>query len=145
MARRGRYVDFHEISFFAEQLQKAGKEIQPTIRKTVQEAAQVTTDEMKSRASWSSRIPGAISTKVSFAQRGAGITIRVNRRAAPHARPFEGLQAGASRGQFRHPVFGHRDRWVSQATRPFFRPAIEATRAEFVSRLETALIRTLPK
>lgn len=57
------------------------------------------------------------------------VQLRVSAQAAPHARPFEGL--GES-GQFRHPVYGHTDRWVPQTTRPFALPAVTAAREKLL-------------
>lgn len=79
--------------------------------------------QARANASWSSRIPGAI--RVAVLKRG--VDIRVNRRRAPHARPYEAIGGNAT---FRHPVHGHRDRWVSQATRPFLDPAVEQHRGK---------------
>lgn len=85
-------------------------------------------------ASWSSRIPGAHYLRTSLAQSGGGVSVGVDATAAPHARAYEGLTQGGSRGFFRHPTYGH-DPWVSQDTRPFLRPAIEAE----APRLEEAI------
>lgn len=83
--------------------------------------------DARQRASWSTRIPGAISVRgIASENLGtAGVTLRVSAAIAPHARPYEGLGGAA---QFRHPVYGH-DVWVSQATRPYAMPAV-AARAE---------------
>lgn len=146
MGRAGhRFVDYSEISFFVEELRRAPKEIQPAIRKAVKEASKALVDDAKSRASWSSRIPSAIKTRVSFAKRGSGVTILVDRKAAPHARPIEGMTAGGNKASFRHPVHGNRKVWVAQPTRPFFRPSIEATRPQFIDAMTEALARTLPR
>lgn len=89
---------------------------------------QVVTDTIiptaRSNAGWSSRVPGAIKPKVTQKYVGA----RVDRKVAPHGRPFEGLQTGLrNRGFFRHRVFG-RNVWVNQKTRPFLAPAFDANR-----------------
>jgi hypothetical protein len=42
----------------------------------------------------------------------------------PHARPYEGISQQGSTSYFRHPVFGNRENWVSQATRPYAWPAV---------------------
>jgi hypothetical protein len=79
--------------------------------------------DARSRASWSSRIPSAISVRGSATNENrVGVELRVSAASAPHARPFEGMGQG---GSFRHPVFG-RDRWVAQATRPYAFPAVRA-------------------
>lgn len=75
--------------------------------------------DARARASWSSRIPGAIGTTAT--RKGAGLTVKA--RGAPHARPYEGL---GGRSSWRHPVFGNRSVWVSQGTRPYLMPAVDA-------------------
>jgi hypothetical protein len=73
-------------------------------------------------ASWSSQIPRAIKPMVQARRLG----VRVNARQARHARPYEGLQAGLRprSGGFRHPLFGNRNQWFTQAFRPFLAPAM---------------------
>jgi hypothetical protein len=75
--------------------------------------------EMRRRASWSTRIPGA--TSMTASGTSAGVQFRVNSGKAPHARPYE--HDGAA-GTFRHPVYGNRENWVPQAARPFFYGAV---------------------
>jgi hypothetical protein len=87
------------------------RELRPKFRTVVAP----TVDKVKDKASWSTRIPGATKLSTSLGRR-PGVRIVVNAKKAPHARPYE------DRGQwgaFRHPVFGHRDRWVAQRSRPF--------------------------
>lgn len=80
--------------------------------------------EARRNASWSTRIPKAIGKTVSA--RRIGLVARVAN--APHARPFEGISGPT----FRHPVFGNRQVWVTQAARPFLKPAVESKRDEFM-------------
>jgi hypothetical protein len=90
----------------------------------------------RSNASWSSRIPGAIKPQVTQRQ----IALRVARKQAPHGRPYEGLQWGArGRSTFRHPVFGNRNVWVAQSTRPFLQPAMDANREKAVEAAKQAV------
>jgi len=91
------------------------REIRPALRKI----ARPMIKDAKDNADWSSRIPGAI--RLSVLKRG--VSIRVSRRKAPHARAYEGI---AGRKTFRHPVFGDREHWVEQKTRPFLDPAVQA-------------------
>lgn len=95
------------------------RELRPALRRAVQPAAQ----RVRSNASWSSRIPAATKVSTSFG-RTPGVTVRVDAKAAPGARPIE---HDGQPGMFRHPVYGNREVWVSQAARPFFYRAIEAT------------------
>lgn len=94
------------------------KELRPAMRR----AAEPILRDAKRRASWSSRIPGAIRLVASFTKRSPGVRLRVDLKKAPHARAFEGLTSGAT---FRHRVYG-RDVWVTQRARPFFFPAVQA-------------------
>lgn len=96
------------------------------MRKTFSNAAQPMLADAKSRASWSSRIPGAISVQVTSTDVRLGVALRISAAAAPHARPYEGLSAQGGSSYFRHPVFGNRENWVSQTTRPYAWPAVKA-------------------
>lgn len=78
---------------------------------------------VKQEASWSSRIPGAVRPKTSFAAKSAGLSVSVNSKTAPEARPLEHKGQG---GNFRHPVFGDRTTWVAQPARPFFWAAVKS-------------------
>jgi hypothetical protein len=91
------------------------------LRRSFQQAGQAALSDAKSRASWSHRIPAAISGKSELSVDRIGYTLRASVANAPHARPYEGMGQG---GKFRHPVFGHRDRWVTVATRPYLWPAV---------------------
>ncbi|WP_327047290.1 HK97 gp10 family phage protein [Microbispora sp. NBC_01189] len=104
-------------------------EIRGELRPALQRVAEPVLAQAKTNASWSSRIPGAIQISTSFARRSAGVALTVSGKAAPHARPFENL---GRRGNFRHPVFGDRERWVSQGARPFLFPAVAGADEELV-------------
>ncbi len=104
------------------ELRDMPKEIRKETRPALRRAAEPIAGAARGNASWSGRIPGAI--RVVVLKRG--VEIRVNRKKAPHARPYEGLASGLT---FRHPVFGE-DRWVAQRARPFLLPAVRAHRDE---------------
>lgn len=89
------------------------RELRPAIRK----AAQPVLGQMRANSSWSSRIPAATRISVGLSGSKAGVTLRTNAKRAPHARPYE---HGGSAGNFRHPLFGNKKRWVAQRARPFF-------------------------
>jgi hypothetical protein len=115
---------------FAAQLRQAAAdlramstEVRRGVRPALVEAAQPMVSEAKANASWSSRIPGAIRARVLK----NGVDIVVNRKKAPHARPYEGITGNDT---FRHPVHGRRDRWVEQKTRPYLEPAVEQHRGK---------------
>ncbi|MGR6922552.1 HK97 gp10 family phage protein [[Actinomadura] parvosata] len=110
------------IRLLARQLNGIPKELRKQLRPALRAAAQPIVDDARGRASWSTRIPRAISMSVRFS-RDPGVIIRVRRSVAPHGRAYEGI-TGAS--DFIHPVFGHRDREVAEGTRPYLEPAVRA-------------------
>lgn len=103
-------------------LGKIPPSLRKSLRPAIRAAAQPIVSDARQRASWSTRIPGAIKVSQTFSGRRAGVRIVVSSRRAPHARAYEGI--GGQR-VFRHPVFGH-DVWVGQQTRPFLIPAVQA-------------------
>lgn len=104
-------------------------ELRRELRRELRAAGAPIVADAKSRAAWSSRIPGAIGLRTSASGRGLAATIRVRAARAPHARPIENQ---GRHGTFRHPVFGNRDRWVPQRARPFLDPAARAGFSRFV-------------
>lgn len=124
-----------QVARAASDLRAFAATVRREVRPAIQKAAEPIVADARRRASWSRRIPKAI--RVSVAKRGVNIVVSSAR--APHGRVFEGIRGNSS---FRHPVFGHRDRWVEQATRPYLSPAVEAgrgkVRAELVSVVEDA-------
>lgn len=82
-------------------------------------------------ASWSTRIPGAMSSRLTSSRRWPGVRIGASAKKAPHARLYE---FGHDKRGFRHPVFGRMDSpWVQQQTRPFIGPAMRANREQFIA------------
>ena len=110
------------IRALAKELDGIPKELRQKLRPALRAAAEPVVQDARSRASWSTRIPRAISMSVRFS-RDPGVLIRVRRSVAPHGRSYEGI-TGAS--DFVHPVFGHRDREVAEGTRPYLEPAVRA-------------------
>lgn len=94
---------------------EGGKQITAELRKGLKSAAMPIVRQTQGAASWSSRIPSAISAGTAFSAKRTGVFIKVNSKRAPHARAYENAGKG---GTFRHPVFGKG--WVSQPARPFF-------------------------
>ena len=110
---------------------KLRKELQPAFRR----AGTAIVADAKSRASWSSRIPGAIRIDSSFTSRNPGVRIVVDASKAPHARAIE----GNGRTMFRHRVYG-RNVWVPQQTRPFLFPAVRAGQERVLSESNVAVL-----
>lgn len=112
-------------------------EIRTGLRVGFRKAGQAVLADARSNAAWSSRIPGAMSLRTSTKADSAGVFIRVDASKAPHARPYEGF---SNRGDsFRHPVFGNREVWVAQSTRPFLYPAAVAGRAAVMAAAQSAV------
>jgi hypothetical protein len=118
-------------------LKRLAPEIQKELNKEIKGIAGDIVSDAKSSASWSSRIPGALAVSVTTSRVG----VKVNRKKAPHARAFEGVGRSGfgTKSSFRHPVFGNRNVWVSQPTRPFLAPAIRANQTAFFQKAEEAV------
>ncbi|GAA4221537.1 hypothetical protein FHR32_005130 [Streptosporangium album] len=112
-----------EIRKLINDLGKIPPELRKALRPALKGAAEPIVADARGRASWSGRIPGAITLSVRLSKRNPGVSIRVRQTKAPHGRPWEGITGATS---FKHPVFGHRDRWVTQATQPYLAPAAAA-------------------
>lgn len=123
------------LRLYGADIARLPKELRSRLRPRMREAGEITMARARANAAWSSRIPRALSLRVSFARRDPGVTIIADTSAAPHARPLEGI---TSEGSFRHPVFGN-DVWVTQATRPFLRPAAQATGGDVVAKVAEAI------
>lgn len=96
------------------------KELRMRLKATAQEPLAAV---RASTATWSTRIPKATKISIKFGVRTAGVTLRVSRKQAPHARP---INHGDTDGVFRHPIFGDRQGpWVTQAAHPFFARAAQ--------------------
>ena len=103
------------------------KFLRPRMRRALKQAADSVKGQAASNASWSTRIPRSLTVRVSFARSGGAVFVQARKRAAIHARLFEGIEGERS---WRHPVFGNRNAWVSQATRPYLVPALLQRRRE---------------
>lgn len=130
-------VDGDEFGQFARDLKRFDPEVAKALNKALK--AVVVTKIMptaKANAAWSSRIPAAIKPSVSM----KGMGLRVASNSAPHGRPFEGLQTGLrSNSSFRHPVFGNREMWVTQRTRPYLAPAFRSNQDAAVASAQEAI------
>jgi hypothetical protein len=132
------------VSKLAAELHRMPAATRRALRRRLTALGQPLLSDARRRASWSSRIPAAMSVRpIADANRGrVGIQLRVNASQAPHARPYEGLSAQGSESYFRHPVFGDRETWVSQLTRPYAFPAVvsagEKARGEVAAAAEDA-------
>lgn len=112
-----------EIERLIHDMGRIPDDLRKKLRPQLRAAGRLVADDAKLRASWSTRIPRAIGVRTSFTKTRPGVSVVVNRKKAPHGRPFE---HGGEPGKFRHPVYGNRRVWVSQTARPFLAPAMRA-------------------
>lgn len=116
------------------ELQRALKQFAPEVQKVfrarLRAIARAVASDAKGRASWSHRIPSAIT----YGATNKGLYVRVKAtQGAPHATLYEG------RDHWRHPLFGDRDHWYAQRGRPFLRPAAEAAQGQVLAEAEKAV------
>jgi hypothetical protein len=129
-----------QFSQLAKDLHRMGGTQRRKLRGEFARIGQSALSDARSRAgAWSRRIPSAISTRgvTDANQARVGVELRVSK-SVPHARPYEGISQQGSTAYFRHPVFGHTDRWVSQKTRPYAWPAAKGREKD----MRTAVLKT---
>jgi hypothetical protein len=122
-------VDTRSFGGLVKALGKAQPDIPIHLRVQMREAGQVVADEAKRRA-YSEKIAETIRVLAS----GVNVQVAAGRAKVPEAALLElgntgsrkSSRAGSSPSSFRHPVFGHKDRWVDQPTHPFLQPALES-------------------
>lgn len=122
-------VEYPSVRDAVRALGRATPELKRQLRPRLRSTGEAIRSDMRRRSAYSKRIPGAIVMTVSFSAKGGGVKFRVNAKRAPHARVLERGNLRGRHSTFRHPVFGDRETWVSQQTRPYFFPALTAGRA----------------
>lgn len=131
-----------ELQRLIADLKRLPDEVNRDFRGALRRAAEPIVADAKNRASWSERIPGAIGTRTRVSGQGVTVSVRVNAKKAPHARPIENR---GRQGNFRHPVHADPNKgrsewtWVPQRARPFLRPAAEANADEAGRRMMNAV------
>ncbi|NUR28504.1 MAG: HK97 gp10 family phage protein [Hamadaea sp.] len=141
MASRSQLPASYQFSQLQRELNKMPAAQQRKMRTVVRQVGQSALSDARSRAgSWSRRIPASISMRdyVSPAQGRVGVELRASK-SVPHARPYEGISQQGSTSYFRHPVFGNRERWVSQKTRPYLWPAVNGRAPAMRAGIEKAV------
>lgn len=115
----------YQFSQLQRDLNRMGAVQRRRIRQEAERIGQSALSDAKSRASWSRRVPSAISMRgfTDMTRGRVGVELRVSK-AVPYARAYEGISQQGSSGYFRHPVYGNRQVWVSQQTRPYLWPAV---------------------
>lgn len=124
-----------EFIALAEGFREVPDELRKHVAHRLRPVGEITVAAVRRNASWSSRIPGAVSLRIAFRGKDPGLIITVDRHKAPHARPYEGFMASS----FRHPVFGDRDTWVTQDVRRFVWPAVQETQQEVADAVDEAI------
>ncbi len=122
-------IDTRQLKKLARDLEETTPGISKELTTSIREGAAVTAVAAKALSSWSSRIPGSIRVLGSNQR----VVVRAGGKNAPHAGPYENH---GTPGDFRHPVFGNRDVWVSQRARPFLTPALQVTAPILEKRVE---------
>lgn len=118
MAKEVIGIEVAGFAAFQRDIKKANADWLHLFRGKLKDATDIVVNDAQARiGSSSSRIAGTIRPSVT----NRGISVRAGGARAPHAPAFENM---GKEGQFRHPVYGHRDRWVSQTAHPFLLPAL---------------------
>ena len=135
-------VDSSDLRKAYVDLKAAGNGLPVALRRGLNKAAEPCAEGVRRAASWSTRIPGAVKVKTSFAARGAKVVVIVDPKIAPEAAALNNKDRD---GTFRHPVFADASKprdvrvrwfasakarhlvtgggwtWVEQPARPFMR------------------------
>lgn len=135
-------IDASEMGRLADRLALVPREALKEIRPRLAEAGQRVKASAAANASWSSRIPGSLSSRVRLTGNRPGVYVQASSARAPHARPFEGM---TGRNPFRHPVYGNRNVWVAQAARPFLVPALRENDADVKASMNDAVMAAFRK
>lgn len=132
-------IDARELSALRKHLAAASdKTAGRNLLRRVREAGKVTRDAIAAEASFSSRIPGSLRVRATYAARGAVVRVEAQRKKAPHA---AAINNRGRPGWFRHPVYGRPDRtrkewtWVKQQGVPFMDRGAAKSRALAVWRI----------
>ena len=129
-------IDAHEVHDFGAQLRRVPTQLRRGLTRRIRTSAGRVVTTIQGNYSWSSRIPGAVKTRVGFGPRSAGVLVYVDADTAPHARP---LEFGTTRsGINRHPVFDP-EVWVDQPIRPSFMRGIRASEPMVIREIQGEL------
>ena len=118
-------IDATELKQFAKVIRAASPKAATHMRQKLREVGEMIAEDARTKASWSTRIPQSIKVRTA----GVKVSIVAGDANAPHARPYE-VGSKRNRQEVRHPVFGNRQVWASNPTRPFLLPALRAREAE---------------
>ncbi len=147
MTSRDQIAGLADLDALILDLGKIPADVTKELRTTLRRAAEPIKRDMQRRASWSTRIPGAIQIRTSLTASRPGVRIVVDSKKAPHARPWERGSKRNGPANLRHPVFADAERqtreewtWVTERTRPFFFPAVEVGRPAVIAASSAAVL-----
>jgi hypothetical protein len=121
-------IDTTELKLFAKVVRSASPAASRHMREKLREIGEIVADRARSKASWSTRIPGSIKVRTT----GVKLSVVAGGDAAPHARVYE-MGSQRNRSMVRHPVFGNRQVWAQNPTRPFLLPALRDVEPEIMA------------
>jgi hypothetical protein len=124
-------LDSPDTKQAAADLRAAAGRLPETLRRGARASADPIADGIRAAASWSSRIPGAVSVHVE----GNAAIVSIDSRIAPEAGP---LNNRGQSGTFTHPVWGN-DWTAEQQARPFIAAGARRGQAEADRRFATIL------
>lgn len=120
-------IDYAEVAILNDRLRKIPAEFKREARGLLRAAGQTVLGDAKQRASaFSTRIPGALSLRVTTTGKRPGVAVVASLKKAPIARAMEGFLDPS----WKHPVFGDRNWWVEQDAHPYLWPAMQAAGAQ---------------
>lgn len=131
--------DADELRLLARDARAAGPAAARGLKGGVRAAGEIVAADARSRAGWSSRIPGSVTVRSSV----RAAVVEAGGDTAPHAAPYENE---GRPGTFRHPVnaWARRDRaewvWADNPARPFLHPALMARADEVADVIAAAVV-----
>ena len=134
-------VSMPELSAVIRDLRSVDRKLANAAKKKIREAEEPAKQVMRQAALSASPGPmekaaGAVVTRNRFAAKGAVLSLRVDSKRAPNARPLD----KPNNGDFdRHPVYGNRRNWVDQPARRFFDRGADAAFRACEKEMEDAL------
>lgn len=111
------------------ELKVADVAVQKNLNKSLKVMAPEVAAVARADASWSQKIPPQIVPMATTTGAGIRVKRKPNPLAVLNERP----------GGFRHPLFGNRDHWYTQKTKPAVRPAVVAAKPKFVEAANLAV------
>lgn len=121
-------IDTTELKNFAKVVRSASPKVAAKMRVRLKEVGEMVAEDARSKAKWSTRVPGSIKVRTA----GVKVSVVAGGDAAPHARVYE-MGSKRNRSEVRHPVFGNRQVWAANPTRPYLLPALRENEPEIMA------------